>query len=160
VEHQLDPRWITLARRQAFVALPFTTLLWAGAITAAIHFARPPLLLSRAAWYLFALKILFNVVKSWYWPTVQYRHQSWKVDDNGIQIREGVVTRHVRSVPRSRVQHIDLSQGFFERGLGLATVTIHTAGRSNAAVGLDGVTRDTAASIRDYLLPRSDGDAV
>jgi membrane protein YdbS with pleckstrin-like domain len=48
---------------------------------------------------------------SYAWPAVHYRHVSYTLDDEGIEIRTGVWWRQVMSVPRSRVQHIDVSQG-------------------------------------------------
>jgi membrane protein YdbS with pleckstrin-like domain len=160
VEHQLDRRWITLARRRRWVSLPVTALLTCGALLAFQRFGDQPPQVARWLWYLLAARVVYNIGKSWYWPTVQYRYKGWKLNDDGIQIRAGVLTRVVSSVPRSRVQHIDLSQGFWERSLGLATVTIHTAGRANASVPLDGVAREDASRIRDFLLPQAEEDAV
>jgi membrane protein YdbS with pleckstrin-like domain len=160
VEHQLYRRWITLARRRRWVALPVTALLMGGVLAAVQNFGNLPPTLVRVLWCLLAARVLYNMVKAWYWPSVQYRYKGWKLDDDGIQIRTGVFTRIVSSVPRSRVQHIDLSQGFWERSLQLATVTIHTAGRGNAAVGLDGLAHNDAARIRDFLLPQAEEDAV
>jgi hypothetical protein len=82
------------------------------------------------------------------------------VDENGVQIRSGVWSRVVTSVPRSRVQHVDLSQGIWERRFGLASLTIHTAASGHSQVELEGVAPETAARIRDYLLPQDANDAV
>ena len=62
------------------------------------------------------------------WPEVEHRHASYKVDGQGIEIRRGVFWRKVINVPRSRVQHTDVSQGPLERSHGLGTLVIYTAG--------------------------------
>jgi membrane protein YdbS with pleckstrin-like domain len=94
------------------------------------------------------------------WPPIEYRHMSYKVDEDGVEIRHGVVWRTIVSVPRSRVQHLDVSQGPLQRSFGLATLRIYTAGTEHAQVDLAGVQHGRALQIRDYLLPRDTSDVV
>jgi membrane protein YdbS with pleckstrin-like domain len=94
------------------------------------------------------------------WPEIHYRYASYLVDPSGIEIREGVVWRQVINVPRSRVQHTDVSQGPLERRFGIGTLIIHTAGTDEAMVALHGLAHETALAIRDHLLPREGPDAV
>jgi len=96
----------------------------------------------------------------WQWPVIAYRHASYKLDDEGLEIRRGVVWRRIINVPRSRVQHTDVSQGPLERSHGLSTLVVHTAGTEHARVGLPGLSRETALSLRDQLLPHDGRDAV
>ncbi len=63
-------------------------------------------------------------------------------------------------MPRSRVQHTDVSQGPLERSHGLGTLVIYTAGTEHARVELGGLDHGTALLIRDHLLPREENDAV
>ncbi len=81
-------------------------------------------------------------------------------NDKGIRIRSGVVFRSVVSVPRSRVQHTDVSRGPIERSHGLATLIVHTAGTEHASVTLSGLAESDANAIRDYLIDVGDDDAV
>ena len=94
------------------------------------------------------------------WPEVEHRHISYRVDGQGIEIRRGVFWRRVINVPRSRVQHTDVSQGPLERTHGLGTLVIYTAGTEHARVELGGLDHGTALLIRDHLLPRESDDAV
>lgn len=96
----------------------------------------------------------------WRWPGIWYRHASYTLDDEGLEIRRGVVWRSVINVPRSRVQHTDVSQGPLERSHGLSTLIVHTAGSEHARVGLPGLSREVALNLRDQLLPRDGRDAV
>ena len=94
------------------------------------------------------------------WPARAYRYTSYKVDDQGIEIRRGVFWREVVNVPRSRVQHIDVSQGPIERRYGLGKIVIYTAGTDHAKVELEGLEHGRALLIRDFLLPSGSSDAV
>jgi membrane protein YdbS with pleckstrin-like domain len=93
------------------------------------------------------------------WPAVRYRHVAYRVDDNGLEIRRGVVWRRILTVPRSRIQHTDVSQGPLERERGLATLVVHTAGTDYERIELDGLARPEALRLRDLLLaPAGDHD--
>lgn len=95
-----------------------------------------------------------------YWPVVEHRHTFYMVDGIGIEIRRGVVWRRVINVPRSRIQHTDVSQGPLERRFGLGTLVIHTAGTDHSKVDLAGLDHGTALAIRDHLVLGGDDDAV
>jgi hypothetical protein len=92
---------------------------------------------------------------AWQWPAVHYRHLFYRVDRQGLGIRRGVIWRKVISIPTTRVQHIDVTQGPLQRVHGLATLTIHTAGTQGASIPLSGLAHHTATELRDHLLPNS-----
>jgi uncharacterized protein len=94
------------------------------------------------------------------WPEISYRHTFYRVDPNGIEIRRGVVWRRTINVPKSRVQHTDVSQGPLQRKYALGTLVVYTAGTDHAKVELPGLSHARAMRIRDHLLPSSGDDAV
>ena len=94
------------------------------------------------------------------WPVIEHRHPSYTLDGDGIEIRSGVVWRTVVSVPRSRVQHIDVSQGPLERSYGLGRLIVYTAGTDHSRVELGGLSHAVAFSLRNHLLPKGSDDAV
>jgi membrane protein YdbS with pleckstrin-like domain len=94
------------------------------------------------------------------WPEISYRHTFYRVDPQGIEIRRGVVWRRTINVPKSRVQHTDVSQGPLQRPYGLGTLVIYTAGTDHAKVELPGLSHARALRIRDHLLPSGGDDAV
>ena len=110
-----------------------------------------------AVWLMLALLLAWQ---SYRWPPVAYEHTSYRIDDQGIEIRTGVYWRVVINVPRSRVQHIDVSQGPVERRYGLGTLVIYTAGTEHAKVDLEGLEHGRALRIREHLLPSGASDAV
>ena len=90
-------------------------------------------------------------------PAVRYRHTRYRLDAHGVTIRRGVVWRTVTSVPTSRVQHTDVSQGPVERYFDLATLVIHTAGTRDASVALGGLGHRAALALRDRLTEAGGG---
>ena len=94
------------------------------------------------------------------WPEISYRHTFYRVDPQGIEIRRGVLWRRTINVPRSRVQHTDVSQGPLQRKYDIGTLVIYTAGTDHAKVELRGLSHARAMRIRDHLLPSGGDDAV
>ena len=94
------------------------------------------------------------------YPALHFRHLSYRVDETGVRIKHGVLWRQIVSIPTSRVQHTDVTQGPLQRRYDLATLTVHTAGTQAASIDLAGLRHDVALRLRDHLLPGSDDDAV
>ncbi len=109
-----------------------------------------------------AASLVYAALVAWslYWPGVRYRHASYRVAERGLWIRRGVLWRSEISVPKSRVQHTDVSQGPLQRRFDLATLVLHTAGTQHAAVALGGLSHSAALAIRDYLIEGGTDDAV
>lgn len=161
VEHALDPRSITVHRIGGwiFAAVVSVGLGW-GLAMAAIFSPMPlwlRLLLVGGLWPAVSAGLGWLAHQ---WPVIEHRHASYRVDDQGIEIRRGVVWRSVTSVPRNRVQHTDVSQGPLERSFGLGTLVVFTAGTEHAKVTLAGLDHAKALRIRDHLLASEGADAV
>ena len=154
LDHSLDPRVIPLQRIGGGI---FTGMIAIGSGVGLTIAADGPIWLRIAAWLTLVLLIAWQFYR---WPPIAYRHTSYRVDDHGIEIRNGVYWRVVVNVPRSRVQHIDDSQGPVERKYGLGTLVIYTAGTDHAKVELAGLEHGRALRIREHLLPSEAGDAV
>lgn len=159
VERRLDPRVMMLDRIVGWI---FTASISLGSLVAlAVLFLVADNLPGWLKALCAVLWVIFTAVLAWLshcWPAVEHRHTSYRVDERGIEIRKGVFWRQAINVPRSRVQHTDVSQGPIERGFGLGTLVIYTAGTNHARVDLPGLEHGTALQIRDYLLP-DDEDA-
>jgi membrane protein YdbS with pleckstrin-like domain len=107
--------------------------------------------------------LALTVAVAWFcyvWPRYEFRWTSYVLDDDGIEIRSGVIWRSITNVPRSRVQHIDVSQGPLERSYGLGRLIIFTAGTNHSRVELPGLDYNDAFALRNHLLPRGADDAV
>ncbi len=158
VMRSLDPRYVDLGRLigRILSAIAAPSLL-AGSTVLGLAFALPLWAVACLIGVAAAVACLLFVFLD-RWPAVEHRHAAYRLDGTGIEIREGVVWRRTVSVPRSRVQHTDVSQGPIERRYGLATLTVHTAGTEEARVALPGLEHRTALAIRDHLVAAGGGD--
>lgn len=157
---RLDPRVIPLDRIVGGIVTAVVSgilLVGVGIVWVVKPMPAWAALLMAGAWV--TVTAVFAVV-SYRWPALSYRHTSYTVDATGIEIRRGVYWRTVVAVPRSRVQHIDVSQGPLERSYGLSTLVIYTAGTEHSQVGLAGLDHQTALALRDRLLPTGADDAI
>ena len=160
VERPLDARFIGVQRLSRWLFVGPVTLMALFPIAVNALFLNPGLLVNAvqfSGWF-----VVTSLLVWWAqgWPAMSYRRTSYRVDVSGIEIRRGVVWRRVINVPRSRVQHTDVSQGPLERGSDLGTLVIFTAGTHFARVHLSGLQHGTALRIRDHLLPGGTDDAV
>ena len=143
---------VAAALRSAVVAVALliaaTSAVAAGALAAAPAFVAAMLV------------ALLVAAGGWWYPGVAYRHWSYRLDDDAIEIDHGVAFRTHSVIPYFRVQHVDTAQGPIDRRLGLATLTIHTASAGTDAT-LPGLAASDAADVRAFVLDRAGaGDAV
>lgn len=90
---------------------------------------------------------LFDLLR---WATTWYR-----ITDERVEIRTGLVTRRHRSIPRDRIRRVDATAKLLHRAFSLEVVTIATGeqgGSSDDEVKLDAVTSPDAAALRSRLL--------
>ena len=114
-------------------------------------------LIPLTAWLLMALFVLLTQL---YAPYCRHAHMRYRIDKERIEIESGWLWRRTVSVPRSRIQYVDLNQGPFERHFELANLDFFTAGTANASVPLKGIEVDRAEALRDLLISKGDSDAV
>jgi len=153
-EHSVDPAAISLHRLVGGLwvggigSLVFLILLFVGILAGSSPSQKAAL---PVAWGILAL---VGALIAWRWPVLHHRYLRYRVDQKGVQIRRGVLWRKVISIPTSRVQHTDVTQGPAQRKFGLAKLTVHTAGTQNASIPLSGLSHDVALRLRDHLLPK------
>lgn len=71
-----------------------------------------------------------------------------RADD--LLVRHGLLVRRLSIVPYARMQFVDVTAGPLERGLGLATVKLHTAAAASDAQ-IPGLEGPEATRLRDRL---------
>jgi len=159
-ERQLDPRSVTVNRLSGGIAMSILAVMgFIATLIVLLANSFGPLwaLLLFGGWGALCIAMGAFVLV---WPAVRYRHTFYRVSNRGIRIRRGVLWRSVHEVPRSRIQHTDVSQGPIERLFDLATLVIYTAGTEHASISLSGLPHESAMRIRDHLLEGGTGDAV
>lgn len=86
----------------------------------------------------------------------RWRRWGHAFTDRELHVARGWLVRTHTIVPVARVQHIDVSQGPLERGAGIATLRLHTAGTEGSVVTLPGIAAARAEEIRDAIRARID----
>ena len=84
-------------------------------------------------------------------PLRRYHARGFQMGEDRLRVVRGLIFRSDTVVPFGRVQHIDVHQGPIERGYGLATLVLHTAGNHNASVSLPGLGHDDAMAMREEI---------
>lgn len=85
-------------------------------------------------------------------PGARYRAWGFRVREDDLFLRRGVVWRTTSVVPHSRIQHVDTRRGPLERWLGLARVIVYTAGTTGASIAIPGLAAEEAEMLRDRLV--------
>src|SRR5262245_21924647 len=153
----LDPRVVKLWLISDLVGygvmlfvLLLSFLVWA--------FWRPMLI-----WWLVAGWIVLAASCLWYsfWrPPRAYRAWGYRIDDRVLETRSGILFQRARLLPLSRLQHVDIERGPFERMYGLASLVLHTAGTHSANILIPGLEAAEAMRLRDHLIEIGADDAV
>jgi uncharacterized protein len=156
---RLDPRSVTAGRLGGWTFTGVLLFVVGGGALGALVGTRAPLVSWVGAGAIGLLVFGGLAAASHYGPAVRYRTTWLRLDADGLEHEHGWLWRHQISVPRSRIQHTDVSQGPFERRFGLATLVVYTAGTEHASIAIEGLRHETALAFRDALLARGEGGA-
>jgi membrane protein YdbS with pleckstrin-like domain len=89
---------------------------------------------------------------------LSYRRWTYQIREEDVLIESGVVWRVRRSVPRSRVQHVDIKSGPLDRWLGVVEVELFTAGSMGAVASIPGLSPVAAEELRSALVEEGTED--
>jgi len=141
----LHPRQVSVLRiRYAIAALPLIIALLVAEISAADV---NPLPFGAAL----AVGVVLILIGIWRMPARRYAAWGYRMEEDELAVRHGLLIRALSLVPFGRVQHIDLAQGPLERAFGLATLVLNTAGTRGSAIRLPGLAQADAEQIRDHI---------
>ncbi|QDH71278.1 PH domain-containing protein [Marilutibacter alkalisoli] len=87
-----------------------------------------------------------------------HRYTFWRLDGEGLAVRRGRLWQRETRVPVTRVQHLDLKRGPWQRRRALATLVVHTAGTAHGAVSVPNLDLEDAEHLRDTLGRQIDRD--
>lgn len=84
---------------------------------------------------------------------LRYVTTSFRITDGRVELRRGLIGRHVLSTPLDRVRTVDLTSSLTHRVLGLTTVRVGSGtGDDEGAIDLDGLPLERARLLRAELL--------
>ncbi|WP_276257773.1 PH domain-containing protein [Haloglomus litoreum] len=78
----------------------------------------------------------------------RWQRFDYELTEDTLDIESGVFSRRTREIPLQRVQNVDTSRNAVQRALGIAAVTVETAGGSDVEAELRYVTEAEAERLR------------
>jgi membrane protein YdbS with pleckstrin-like domain len=98
--------------------------------------------------FFLGVTLLVIVLVLW-WINRYYESFQFELLDEGILIREGVITKNERHIPYGRIQNLNIIRGFIQRRYGIATLMIETAGSAAVAKSPSMTAEGMIPGIRD-----------
>ncbi|WP_306058112.1 PH domain-containing protein [Natronococcus wangiae] len=84
-----------------------------------------------------------------------YYRFGYAVTPDTFDVASGVFARRSREIPYRRIQNVDVRQGVLQRLLGLAVVTVETAGGGDSEAALNFVSKTDADRLRHQIRRRT-----
>jgi len=84
-----------------------------------------------------------------------FTRKAYALRDKDILYRSGWLVQRLSVCPFIRIQHCSINAGPFERKLGLASISIHTAGTDGADLKIPGLQQETAHALRDFIMKKT-----
>ncbi|GAA2572143.1 PH domain-containing protein [Microbacterium binotii] len=81
----------------------------------------------------------------------QIRSFGYRLRENDLVLRRGILFQRVVAVPYGRMQLVDITHGPLDRAFGIAQLKLVTAAAASAVV-IPGLTQDAAEKLRDVLI--------
>jgi membrane protein YdbS with pleckstrin-like domain len=160
VSQRLDPRSVPCERIAGWIRSGVLLVLGSAALVFYWTGRDPRLARLLFLAGLLGFVVLVSLLATVVLPRLAWKHASWRLFPLVLEIRRGILFRHLVSVPRARVQHTDVERGPIERRFGLATLVVHTAGHDDSEIRLEGLEHGVALALRDRLLKGGGGDGA
>lgn len=80
------------------------------------------------------------------------RRRRWALREHDLIYHSGLIWQRTAILPFARIQHVETASGPIERMFGLMRVKCFTAGGMSADLTVEGLERDAARRVRQYLL--------
>jgi membrane protein YdbS with pleckstrin-like domain len=109
-------------------------------------------------WWVYPPLVLVLVAYVVVMPRVRYRIHRWESTDTAVYTQTGWLSRERRIAPMSRIQTVDFEQGWIDRALGLATVTVTTASAAGP-LQISAIDKPVADRLVDDLTRRTEAEA-
>lgn len=88
----------------------------------------------------------------------QIKVKAYALRDHDIAYRSGLFWRKTTLLLFSRVQHVEVTSGPLQRKFGLASLKFFTAGGTSVDLKIEGLLRDDAEKLKEFILRRGAGE--
>ena len=96
----------------------------------------------------------------WLVSGVWWRKLGYKLTEDEVALRHGVISTSFRSARYERIQAVDVVESVIARLLGLATVRVETAGGRSSVIKIEYLSKAKAEELREELLRRTNNGPV
>ena len=132
-----------------------------AALTVMFEMMRSSDVLPKTTWLSALTGAIAAVLVVWciWWAALlprRTRALGYSLRPNHLMARQGVLFRHVTSIPYGRIQYVDVDSGPLERAHHLVRLTIRTAGVTASKVTLYGIPTERGQQLRELLIRRAD----
>ncbi len=132
-------------------AMISSAIFWLVLLAAALAVPRLPMVeFELPAW----LPLLPGLALLWFAAVagLDARRRRWALREHDLIYRSGLIWQRTAILPFARIQHVETASGPLERLFGLMRVKCFTAGGLAADLTVEGLERDDARRVRQYLL--------
>lgn len=91
---------------------------------------------------------LFGLVLTAVVPTLRARRWRWRLDDDELDLRRGIVVETRTIIPVARIAHVDIRRTLWSQAFDVASVIVHTAAGTTE---LPYLSEGEAAIVRDRI---------
>lgn len=137
-----------LAVRRARVAIETMVVAVLGA---AVLVVLPRLTDWSVPWWVVLAIVVVNTTTSLWWTALDFGRWRWRLTEELLEVRRGVIVRRTSLVPRSRIQNVTTTAGPLQGRFGVLTLTVHTAGTRTPNVAIQDIDAGHAEGIRRRL---------
>ena len=132
-----------------------------AALTVMFEMMRSSGVLPKTTWLPALTGVIAAVLVVWgvWWVALlprRTRALGYSLRPNHLMARQGLLFRHVTSIPYGRIQYVDVDSGPLERAHHLVRLTIRTAGVTASKVTLYGIPAEHGQQLRQLLMRRAD----
>lgn len=89
---------------------------------------------------------------------LSFKYSGYALREKDVIYRSGWIVRKERIVMLNRIQHVSIQSGPLERKFGLSSVSLYTAGASDADFTIRGIKTETAQQIKDWVSKKLNDD--
>ena len=106
-------------------------------------------------WLFLLITILF--IYTIFIKIIGFKRRKFLVREKDISYKKGVFYKKITTVPFNRIQHVEIDQGPISRFFNLASLSVFTAGDSSDDLKVNGLLKDEAQQIKEYISNQIDG---
>ena len=101
--------------------------------------------------YIFYLALILIFALIFLFVVLGFHKRKYAIRQKDITFKHGVLVHSMTTIPFSRIQHIEIDEGVFERILKLASLSIYTAGDNGRDLKINGLNKKEAQKIKELI---------